>query len=252
MILALTKDRNRTGFTLVELMLAMAFVSMLLLSITMTAIQAGRIYNRGMVLRTVNQSGRDISDSIRRDFLQTNATKITTPEGGSADSPVVVVEEGGSQISGRFCLGQYSYVWNTAETLDQKDLSNPSVVYTTDGGADKTSVSLVRVEDRDGQLCQRDISTSRYPSAINITSATHLLTPIGADDVVIAVHDMKITRMTDSDGSEQLYRIQFTLGTSEMSEINTLDGTCKPPDDEQANADFCAINNFDMIVRTNG
>ena len=68
--------RANSGFTLVELMLAMAFVSVLLLSVAMVAVQAGKIYNRGTVMKTVNQSGRTISDVIRRDFLQSSATKI--------------------------------------------------------------------------------------------------------------------------------------------------------------------------------
>ena len=67
--------RRSTGFTIIELTLAMAFISVLLLSIVMTAIQAGRIYNRGAVLRSVNQAGRDVSDTLRRDFLQTNAKR---------------------------------------------------------------------------------------------------------------------------------------------------------------------------------
>ena len=244
--------KQRKGFTLVELMLAMSFVSVLLLSIAMTAIQAGRIYNRGTVLRTVNQAGRDIGDMLRRDFLQTNAAKIVVNVDNSIENPVITTQEGGETLGARFCLGQYSYVWNTAVTLDKGILANPSVAYTTKAGSDKTPVTLVRVDDREGQLCQRDPVTNRYPSAIDAAMTTQLLKPIGADDVVIAVHDMKVMRMTNSEGSEQLYSIQFTLGTSAIEEINTLDGTCKPPNDDQANADFCAINKFDMIVRTNG
>ena len=41
-------------------------------------IQAGKMYSRGIVLRDVNQAGRDISDTVRRDFLQANAEKIDT------------------------------------------------------------------------------------------------------------------------------------------------------------------------------
>ena len=44
---------NRRGFTLIELMLAIAFISMLLLAIAAVGIQVGRIYTRGIVLRDV-------------------------------------------------------------------------------------------------------------------------------------------------------------------------------------------------------
>lgn len=243
------KLKKQRGFTLVELMLAMAFVSVLLLSITMTAIQAGRMYNRGMVLKTVNQAGRDISDTIRRDFLQSNAAKIATAD--DSDNPVIMINDGPDEIGGRFCLGQYSYVWNTAATLDGDKINNSNVAYTTTGGSDRSPVTLVRVDDRDGQLCQREEGKA-YESAISAANSTQLLKPIDTDDVVIALHDMSVNKITNSQGAEQLYRVQFTLGTSAVDEINTLDGTCKPPNDNDANADFCAINKFDMIVRTNG
>ena len=105
--------RANSGFTLVELMLAMAFVSVLLLSVAMVAVQAGKIYNRGTVMKTVNQSGRTISDVIRRDFLQSSATKIV-----NSANPVILVRESGSVRSGRVCLGQYSYVCNMASEFD--------------------------------------------------------------------------------------------------------------------------------------
>ena len=98
--------RRSTGFTIIELTLAMAFISVLLLSIVMTAIQAGRIYNRGAVLRSVNQAGRDVSDTLRRDFLQTNATKIKTDD-SAPTSPVLEIRDGGEVVSSRFCHGKY-------------------------------------------------------------------------------------------------------------------------------------------------
>ena len=71
------RARRTKGFTIVELSLAMTFVSMLLLAIAMTAIQAGSLYNKGLVLESVNQAGRDIGDMLRRDFMQANAVRIS-------------------------------------------------------------------------------------------------------------------------------------------------------------------------------
>ena len=88
---------NRRGFTLIELMLAIAFISMLLLAIAAVGIQVGRIYTRGIVLRDVNQAGREISDTLRRDFLQANQRKIVTD--------AVRVPDNNHWVSGRVCLG---------------------------------------------------------------------------------------------------------------------------------------------------
>lgn len=81
----MTRQCRRHGFTLIELMLAMAFVSVLLLAIATIAIQAGKLYNRGLTLKSINQSGREIGDILRRDFLQANAGKIS----GNTGSAVV-------------------------------------------------------------------------------------------------------------------------------------------------------------------
>ena len=109
----MTRQCRRHGFTLIELMLAMAFVSVLLLAIATIAIQAGKLYNRGLTLKSINQSGREIGDTLRRDFLQANAGKIS----GNANSAVVMVQAGGADRSGRLCLGDYSYVWNVPKVV---------------------------------------------------------------------------------------------------------------------------------------
>ena len=239
--------KRTRGFTIIELTLAMAFISVLLLAIVMTSIQAGRIYNRGAVLRSINQAGRDISDTLRRDFLQTNANSIKFES--TADEPVISVRNGGEVVSGRFCLGQYSYIWNAPDVLNDSTRWSSSGIVKADGAP--SPVTFVRVEDANGALCEKS-PIGAYPATIAASARfTNLLKPITVDDVVIAIYDLKVMRITDAAGKpEQLYRIEFTLGTSETSEI---DGTsCKPPNDDESNMEFCAINNFDMIVRTNG
>lgn len=231
---------SNQGFTIVELMLAIGFISVLLLSVAMVAIQAGKMYNRGLVMRTVNQSGRTISDSLRRDFLQSNATKIVR-----STSPVILVREGGEVRSGRVCLGQYSYIWNAASAIDNPDTrTNGSGVVRSDGQA----INLARVIDENAALCQEE--SGKYPTEIDPERVTHLLRPITGADVAIAVHHFAVERVITTDRSESLYKLSFTLGTSAVAELQ--DNTCRPPDDDQANFTFCAINNFEMIVRTNG
>lgn len=228
------------GFTVVELMLAIGFISVLLLSVAMVAIQAGKMYNRGIVMRTVNQSGRTISDSLRRDFLQSSATKIVR-----SNNPVILVREGGEVRSGRICLGQYSYVWNGASAIDNPEVRTSGSGVVRSGGQ---AINLARVVDENATLCQETSGT--YPSEIDPVRVTHLLRPITGADVAIAVHHFTAERVVTTDQSESLYKLSFTLGTSAVAELQ--DNTCRPPDDDQANFTFCAINNFEMIVRTNG
>ena len=244
----MTRRYRRYGFTLVELMLAMAFVSVLLLAIATIAIQAGKLYNRGLTLKSINQSGREISDSLRRDFLQANAGKIS----GNANSAVVMVQAGGADRSGRLCLGDYSYVWNVPKVVSGEVKSGAGIITEVGGPHSGRPINFARVIDPDGMLCQKNETTGAYMSTVATDKVTHLLKPAGSNDVVLAIHQMKAARVAGDSGADSLYRLEFVLGTSQLEAVNTANGTCKPPADNSENLDFCAINSFEMIVRTNG
>ena len=227
----------KQGFTLIELMLAMTFISILLLSITMVGIQAGRMYSRGVVLRDVNQAGRDISDIFRRDFLQTNAGKINITG--------LRVPNNENWTTGRLCLGAHSYVWNNPKYLDDPSLLGANRLFKVDGNP----INLVRVVDADGGLCKRD-GSGRYPETVDMAKSSNLLRPISSGDGSIGIHNVTLEKITSDSSREALYRLTFTLGTSKMSEIRN--SSCKAPDEAESNFEFCAINKFEMIVRTNG
>ncbi len=244
----MTQRYRRYGFTLIELMLAMAFVSVLLLAIATIAIQTGKLYNRGLTLKSINQSGREISDSLRRDFLQANAGKIS----GNANSAVVMVQAGGADRSGRLCLGDYSYVWNVPKVVSGEVKSGAGIITEVGGPHSGRPINFARVIDPDGMLCQKNETTGAYMSTVATDKVTHLLKPAGSNDVVLAIHQMKAARVAGGSGADSLYRLEFVLGTSQLEAVNTANGTCKPPADNSENLDFCAINSFEMIVRTNG
>lgn len=227
----------KQGFTLIELMLAMTFISILLLSITMVGIQAGRIYSRGVVLRDVNQAGRDISDMFRRDFLQANAGKINITG--------LRVPNNENWTTGRLCLGAHSYVWNNPKYLDDPSLLGANRLFKVDGNP----INLVRVVDADGGLCKRD-GSGKYPEMVDMAKSSNLLRSISSGDGSIGVHNVTLEKITSDNSREALYKLTFTLGTSKMSEIRN--SSCKAPDETDSNFEFCAINKFEMIVRTNG
>lgn len=84
------------GFTLVELMLAMVFLSSILLISTSVIIQAFSIYNKGLAVRQINQLGRTLTEDMTR----------------AANSGNVVIDSAGSNAH-VLCLGATVYVWNT-------------------------------------------------------------------------------------------------------------------------------------------
>ena len=236
---------RQKGFTIIELTLSMAFVSVLLLAIVMTSIQAGRIYNKGVVLESVNQASRDIGDSIRRDFMQSDAAHVSW-----TDEPesVIILSEGGQPKSGRFCLGGYSYLWNYPSVLEAA-LAGESVSGPVVRRGD-TIINFVRVVDDGGSFCAS--SDGNYET--NIGADRQLMSMLdekGDQGVVLAIHELGIEPvLANSNSSEALFRVNYTIGTSAQAEINGQQ--CRPPADSSANDQFCAINQFEMIVRTNG
>ena len=239
------RTTRQKGFTIIELTLSMAFVSVLLLAIVMTSIQAGRIYNKGVVLESVNQASRDIGDSIRRDFMQSDAAHVSR-----TDEPesVIILSEGGQPKSGRFCLGGYSYLWNYPSVLEAA-LAGESVSGPVVKRGDKI-INFVRVVDDGGSFCAS--SDGNYET--NIGADRQLMSMLdekGDQGVVLAIHELGIEPvLANNNSSEALFRVNYTIGTSAKAEINGQQ--CRPPADSSANDQFCAINQFEMIVRTNG
>ena len=239
------RTTRQKGFTIIELTLSMAFVSVLLLAIVMTSIQAGRIYNKGVVIESVNQASRDIGDSIRRDFMQSDAAHVSR-----TDEPesVIILSEGGQPKSGRFCLGGYSYLWNYPSVLEAA-LAGESVSGPVVKRGDKI-INFVRVVDDGGSFCAS--SDGNYET--NIGADRQLMSMLdekGDQGVVLAIHELGIEPvLANNNSSEALFRVNYTIGTSAKAEINGQQ--CRPPADSSANDQFCAINQFEMIVRTNG
>src|SRR5680860_795921 len=92
------------GFTLIELMLAMAFVSTLLLAIAMIIVQIGSIYNKGITYTDVNSAGSSIASELQRSINESTPFNIDPAKGTS-----LYVDK---TWGGRLCTNRYSYIWN--------------------------------------------------------------------------------------------------------------------------------------------
>src|SRR5688500_9408954 len=103
--------KEQTGFTLVELMLALAFITFILVFAITTIIQVMRTYNKGLAVKDINQTARSSIEDMSRYIRTTTPSKIK-----------VVSQSSGN--AGRACLGGVSYAWNK---------QNQSVNQYTDG-----------------------------------------------------------------------------------------------------------------------
>lgn len=258
----MNRKARAQGFTIIELMLAMAFVSFLLLAIAMTIIQIGNIYNRGLTLKEVNQAGRSIADELQRNISSGSSFKIDLGTGNryqqeyaGIQSSYVVQINGSDEYGGRLCLGQYSYIWNYGKYIASgySELNKYS-------GSNKT-IRFVKVYDPNETYCEKDASDNLIKLPIEYSP------PVGAGNSIqepiellnssehdLALQSLKITTDNntglDLKTGQKLYNIEFVISTNKQEAINWGTETCKPPSDIDSNTDYCSINKFSIAVRS--
>ena len=134
------QQQIQQGFTIVELILATAFIAFILIFMLSTMIQVMSNYNKGLAVKQINQTARTVEDELSRLIQNTDTTAINT-----------------SRIAnGRVCLGGVSYVWNIrGATTNQYTVGGP--------------VKMVRVNDAGGALCGAGLP------AVNPANASELL-----------------------------------------------------------------------------
>lgn len=217
------------GFTMVELMLAMSFVSALLVAIVMTTMQVSHIYNRGLTLREVNQAGRAVLEDMQ------NTIAVSTPF--SVDASAATTRYVDRPGGGRLCTGKYTYAWNYGRSI--AGISSAPAVYNK--YTDDSVVRYAKVNDPGAGLC---VNTSMR---INKANAVEIL---AAGDRDLAAHEVTVVNAAnDTETGQALYAISMTIGTNDQSQLLTANDSCKPPSANVGNEDYCSVNQFDIVVR---
>ena len=237
---------NINGFTLVELMISMTFVSMLLIVIAFTAIQIINIYNKGLTMNRVAQAARSVSADFHRTLRESGTLDlgkstflcyqtITNSCLPDARDPRVV--------GGRLCTGVYSYIWN----YNKKNASGIiQRVNTYSSGP--SNIRFVRVEDNGGNYCARPDLRINPGVKDDILSDTGGLTLLSFDiqDKSIDLSSPQASKVAS------LYHIVMEVGTDDSDAITSNsfnDASCKAPSgDGEGLRYFCAVNRIDFTV----
>jgi len=210
----------------------MAFLSVLLIAITMTVIQIGNIYTRGLTIKEVNQAGGALAIELQRDINASTPFDIT-PGGTNYIK---------SDWGGRLCTGQYSYIWNYGEDLN-KDASNLNVY----DGTSTEKIRFVKVFDSGSYYCSKASTTKKL---INSSDAVELLS---ASEHNLAIHEFSIesnSAVSDNKTGQRLYNIEFIIGTNDISALNYVgSATCRTPDDVKSDLSYCLVNQFNIVAR---
>lgn len=201
---------RRSGFTTIELLLAMAFLAFMLVFVLGANVQLFRIYNKGGVIKQINQAGRTSLEEMGRSYRTQNIASLVMPAGAQ-----------------RVCSSDVAYVWNTV------DLPTPKNTYTNPS---LPPLRLVRITDNAAVKSACTPSGAGYP-AINPSTATELL----GEQIGVQL----LTFEKSDDG--RLLRIGLALSTTGDNRPTFLDGgvmKCAP----DAAGQFCALSSFETMV----
>ena len=228
------RNTQQNGFTIIELSLSMAFIAMLLLSISMLTIQINTLYNKGLTMRAVNESGA----LIMRDMQQSLNSSIP--------GNVLYVEE--PNTGGRLCTNGAVYAWNYGGHTSSGNYG----FYGRNSLSSGSEVRLLRLAGSDS-YCKPDGGV--YPLLPATGEYTALLKP---GDNTLALNSFALPNGSDGkrgepvkdDNTQRMYRVTFALGTEDGKYITT--NNCQAADSSVQNAtddSYCAVNIFTFTAR---
>lgn len=217
------RANHQAGFTLVELLLALAFVAFVLIFATTTIIQVMRTYNKGLAVKEINQTARASMEDMARIIKSSDSSAIVTS--------ALTADPGTSK--GRVCFGSVSYIWNfTNATLNQ---------YT-----DNSRINFARVNDPGSAMC---VSSGGVYPKVNKAQATELLT-----------NNVWVQQLNVSpSGGGTFYDVFIQLSTVEDPTSPAIVYNWANPDPLQRvvckggiEGQFCAVANFSTSVNARG
>lgn len=225
---------RQQGFTIIELMLAMTFLSVLLLAIAMSVIQIATIYNKGIVTKEINQASRSLADDIRR----TAAASVKI---------IPATDYVTNSAGGRLCLGNFSYIWNTGRALATNDPNRATYQGSTQ------PIALVKVPDASKIYCSLNSGGGfayPYVRGVDQAQAREMLPP---GDHALMINKFELLTSTiveDESIGQTLYTLDFTLGSGRISAMNADQSACLDAGDVNSDLTYCTVRAFSIVLRT--
>lgn len=188
----------------------MAFLAFILIFVLSATVQLFRIYNKGGIIKQINQAGRSSVEEMGRSYRTQNISSLVVPAG-----------------AGRVCSSDVAYAWNLV------DDPTPDNKY-TDGSL--PPLRLVRITDNAAVKNACTAVAGVYP-AFNAGLVTELL----GDQVGV----QSLTFEKSDDG--RLLRIKLAIATKGENKPDFLEsGVMKC--DPGAAGQFCALATFETMV----
>ena len=184
---------KKSGFTMVELSLSIAFIAVLSIIVVVMIGNAVSAYHRGLTLNQINTTGMDVVEDMRVAVQNSPARSVKAEcasvyeNSSTASSPLKLCEtdQGMSFIMtefdasvnigndfgvevpmyGAFCTGKYSYLWNSGYLFSDeytKSVGVVNLIYKSAGGAvhnwqnehNGAAFKLLKVADDNRAVCK--------------------------------------------------------------------------------------------------
>ena len=259
------------GFTIVELMLAMGFLSTLLITIALLVNMILDIYNKGLSLRAVNSTGRQLIDDISRVVsgspIQQGINPIPTGTGGtvvtSSDDFTALrkyffsATRGATreQRYGTFCTGSFSYIWNTQPgyalwrdgtpprtntsevlSLRRVNAAGTPIAGTVANPNPLAPPKFVRVADATRNVCVQawdgqSANSPRLPRVIDISADAEVIELINTDETDLILYDFTIFPASQHSITQQTFYSGTFILATMRGGVNI-----------STNGDFCNVD----------
>lgn len=271
-------NKKEKGFTIVELVLAMALVTFIFLFTLTVLTQLLTTYNRGLALTQINQAIRQLDNDVGKGL------RFSSPGAFNYyyfDSSGKSKDSAGDQyawdhydvVAGSFCTGTAAYIWNVGAKVGFTDASGESV-------------KLARVTgDKISKYCNENVASTWKSISKNDSEVTKLLgsqamvlrAEISGGNAISAYTDGcdagQYHDYTDSNGNGdrneciaipsggvinergRLAKVYFALSTSGddyQAEWNDSDGGYWTCESSAHAGQYCSFGEFDSIIYLRG
>ena len=271
------QTNKTTGFTLVELMIATAFIGSLLLVIALVIMQVTTLYTSGLTIKEVNSVSRTVVRDMQLSVSNSDVFALAyydedAEEPRYAGSYEELSEPGRSDYykndaGGRLCTGSYSYAWNTGQALNDPNAVTQPLQGFEDASApgNLRTITFVKVRDTQKRLCRAAADdTNRAQFLPEIADAEYQeVFGHGNNNIVLYDFDIRapnaetdgIVGKPGADLRVPYYTISMIVGTRSGDEfieaITTSNQSCKAPSESEfTDNEYCAVNRIEFVARS--
>jgi prepilin-type N-terminal cleavage/methylation domain-containing protein len=215
--------KKSRGFTLIELSLAMTFVSILLMSVALLTIQLGKLYAHGSLMKDVNQAGSELTSDMRRSISASFIDDVKYKKYTDGSGAIAI------------CFGSISYIANSPAKLEA---NSAKVKYYNSS----TQVHLAKVADTNSALCLNTTAPDYLGQG-----AKEMLAAGSGNDRTLSVHKISDPTILPDGNGGGLVELSLIVGTSSTAEI--INDQCKPPSEAISGGEYCSVNTFTIVGR---